>query len=1308
MKMHPSFISCYLFCMDRFVNAAVYFSRKKSYFKKFAFLFLAFVSTFLIQAQTTVSFNCGTATNWTVPACVTSINVTLEGAQGGGASGGLGAIVSGALTVVPGQVLQITVGCQPSGTAGGTGGGGAGQSASGGGNSSLGGGGATSINIGGVPVVVAGGGGGMGGGDTDGAGGDAGCPNGTDGVSPFGQGGFGGTTSAGGAGGPPWISSGNPGSNGSLGQGGAGGSDPCYNLGPGGGGGGGYYGGGGGGSDCFSSSPLGGGGGGGGSSLIPGGMSCGPTNTGDGSITIVYTAGTGVATASNGGPYCSGQTIQLNSTGGGPYSWSGPGGYTSTVQNPTRPISTTAMSGVYTVTVGSGGCTATATTNVVVNPTPTVTVNSATICPGGSTTLSASGATTYVWSPGTGLSSTTGASVTASPTVTTVYTITGTSGTCTSTATATVTVGGVISPSVNSPTICTGGSVTLTASGGTTYTWSPGTGLSATTGASVTANPGVTTVYTITAATGACSGTTTSTVTVINNPTVTVASATICAGSSTTLNANGGSTYAWSPGTGLSATTGASVTANPGTTTVYTITGSVGTCTDVTTATVSVNALPVVVPGSNSPLCVNQNLNLTSSGGTSYSWTGPNSFSSAQQNPTINGISSAGTGVYTVIVTDANNCVNSATINVQVNALPIVTVTGATVCVGATINLSSTGGVVYSWSGPNAYSSNQQNPGIPGATTNMSGSYVVTVTDANNCSNSNSTSVTVNPSLIINASNNAPICQNATLNLTSTSGVSWMWSGPNGFTSAQQNPNIANAQVNTTGTYTVIGTDANGCQGTATTTALINPLPTITTNSAAICLGQQTAALTANGASIYSWSPSTGLSGSSGSTVSGTPTVTTQYTVTGTDANGCVNTSITSIQVYALPNVTANSATICIGNSTTLTANGAISYSWSPMVGLSSGSGSSVTANPGSSTSYVITGTDANGCYDSGNSSVLVNPLPTVSVNSGSICGGGSTVLSATGANTYGWSPTTGISSSVGTSVSASPASTSTYVVSGTDINGCVNTATAVVSVNPLPVLTVSPTTSSGCAPVCVNLSNTASANGTCGWNFGDGASSANCGPTHCYTGQGTYTAILTFTDINGCISTATSMVSVYPVPDADFNMDPQPTTILDATIHFYDATSGAPVTSWNWTLGDPKNTSTSLPNPEFLYPDPGNYQVQLMVNTAYGCKDSITKTVIIQEDYSIYIPNAFSPNADGVNDVFMARGDGIKDLKMYIFDRWGNQVFFTEELGKGWDGSMKGKASEVVTEDVYVWKIIVKNFKGETKHLQGTVSLIK
>ena len=346
----------------------------------YATLFILFLSYNYSFSQTTVNFNyTGSSQNWTVPPGVTNISVTAAGAEGGGNNSGTGAIITGTMNVTPGQVLEIYVGGQGNCPSAGFNGGGKGQNANTAANASCGGGGATDIRISPYSVndrqIVAGGGGGQGGGSEDAIGGDAGCIIGDDGTSPFGFGGGGGTTSAGGTSGPPWTGGGNTGGVGFLSVGGDGATDPCYNNSPGGGGGGGYYGGGGGGSDCFASTPYGGGSGGGGSSYASNQVSCSDGtagNTGNGYLTITYTIVN--PTATNSGSYCEEDTIELfvvpASTS---YSWTGPNGFTSNLQNPTIPNSTLQNVGTYTVILDNDP-TLTSSTTVSIDPLPTYNV----------------------------------------------------------------------------------------------------------------------------------------------------------------------------------------------------------------------------------------------------------------------------------------------------------------------------------------------------------------------------------------------------------------------------------------------------------------------------------------------------------------------------------------------------------------------------------------------------------------------------------------------------------------------------------------------------------------------------------------------------------------------------------------------------------------------------------------------------------------------------------------------------------------------------------------------------------------------
>ena len=237
---------------------------------------------------------------------------------------------------------------------------------------------------------------------------------------------------------------------------------------------------------------------------------------------------------------------------------------------------------------------------------------------------------------------------------------------------------------------------------------------------------------------------------------------------------------------------------------------------------VTINPLPTPTITSNSPVCRNQPINFTGAGGTTYTWTGPGAYNSPVQNPTIALAQATNAGTYTLAVTDANGCSNSTTQNVVVNPLPVVTAAGSTVCSNTVISLSSGGASTYTWSGPNTYTSNAQNPNIPLAALNMTGAYTVTGTSALGCTNSAVANVSVialpNPAIV----SNTP-CVGATLTFTGSGGSTYSWTGPNGFTSNQQNPSIANVSLAANGTYTLIVT-AGICSNNTTALVTINSI----------------------------------------------------------------------------------------------------------------------------------------------------------------------------------------------------------------------------------------------------------------------------------------------------------------------------------------------------------------------------------------------------------------------------------------------------------------------------------------------------
>jgi len=765
----------------------------------------------------------------------------------------------------------------------------------------------------------------------------------------------------------------------------------------------------------------------------------------------------------------------------------------------------------------------------------------------------------------------------------------------------------------------------------------------------------------------------------------------ICAGASVTLQGSGGGTYAWSPATGLSSTTVANPTADPTQTTTYTLTVTTPNgCTDTDEVTVTVNAQPDVSAGPDQTICLGNSTTLQGSGGVTYAWSPADGLSATdvaapEASPTE-------TTTYTVTVTDANGCEGTDEVTVTVLTAGCIEIeaTGDSVCPGAcgTVSVAINEGTppfAITWS--NGLPATEGPHEVCPATTTT---YSVTVTDADGNTATATATVTVLGDAPANAGPDAGICDGGSTQLNATGGVSYSWSPPTGLSNAQIPNPIASPDETTV--YTVTVEDANGCTGSDQVTVTVNTAEGISAGpDASICLGNSTT-LQASGGVSYVWSPTTGLSSTTIADPVASPAVTTTYTVTVTDANGCEGSDEVTVTVNVLQGVDAGpDVTICTGASTVLTATGGESYAWSPATGLSDATSATPTASPTTTTTYTVTATDANGCTGTDQVTVTVTTLQTANAGPDqAICLGGSTTLAASGGVTYSWSPPLGLSDTTIPDPVAQPTATITYTVTVTDAEGCSGTDSMVLTVTPLDFANAGPD-----QEVCAGASTTLNASGGVSytWSPTTGLSDpAIPNPTVTPTGPITYTVVMR--DADGCIDSDEMSISILPLPTVSLGEDFEACLGQVRLI----AADGQPGQSYVWSTGDT--------GPIISVTTSGTYEVTAS-NACGTATDAIT--VIFSDcDCAIFIPNAFTPNGDGFNDVWQPVVCPVERYELFIFNRWGEMIWRTEDRDEPWDGRVIGGGNTVAQDEVYIYVLKLGIGPGENRRITGSVTLLR
>ncbi len=672
-------------------------------------------------------------------------------------------------------------------------------------------------------------------------------------------------------------------------------------------------------------------------------------------------------------------------------------------------------------------------------------------------------------------------------------------------------------------------------------------------------------------------------------------------------------------------------------------------------------------------------------------------------------------GTYNVAISDYNGCtIQSGPIFISQPPQLLITSQNATniSCFGYTASVAvvaagGTSPLTYSIGG--APQANGYFIGLHG------GTYTVTVTDGNGCSINSNTFNINEPTLmfILDSSYSDISCfnaQNGMLAVTPTGGTPPYQYNiiPAAYQTSNTFSNLA------PGNYVVTVTDNNGCRDSAHFT-LSQPTVLIidATSTDVKCNGGNdgTLAVTVNGGVVpYNlfWS-----NGATSYTVS--DVASGIYFVSVTDANNC---SISDTVIISQPQpmyITTSSDTVICRNTQAVIhaqATGGTSpyiYMWNGTQGMST-----ITVNTADPVTYQVYAMDVNGCFSdtaATNIAIYPNVVFNAFAQQDSVCSGSSTLIygDVSGGNGGPYVVYDESMEIINFPYSVIPITDHSYVFYAGDLMcGISARDTVLIRTIPIPSVLITADKYKGCQPFTVNFfATTDQVCETFLWNFGESSSlSYSQNPQHTYTSSGVYDVSVIATSEAGCsvYTMLSQFITVYPKPDARFNFDPSVASMLKPIIYFTNLST--PNTTNTWSFGD--GDSSSAIDPIHTYHAPGIYNPLLIVSTIHNCKDTVSYQVVIKDEVTFYAPSAFSPDLDGINDIFKIVGHGIDEatFEMWIYDRWGETIYNTKDINKGWDGGVKGKEKGKVGS--YVWMVSFNDFTGKKHVKSGYVTMIR
>lgn len=775
--------------------------------------------------------------------------------------------------------------------------------------------------------------------------------------------------------------------------------------------------------------------------------------------------------------------------------------------------------------------------------------------------------------------------------------------------------------------------------------------------------------------------------------------------------------------------------AAPGTYNTTLVAFNIFGCTD--TIVQAVTVLPQPQAGfSTNTVCANQAVVFsdTSSGSpTQWSWDfGDGSPLGNTQNPPHNYLL-GGTYPITLIVGNSAGCADTLVQNITVGTVPFPAFTATSVCLGnvtafTDLTTDPTPIAGYFWDFGDGNNSFQQNPNY---IYQNPGTYTVTLiaTNTSGCDSTITGTVTVTAPPVAAFSFDTVCVGSATTFTDISTGPpsSWLWDFGDATTSTS-GPIVTHTYANA-GTFLVslIASGGNGCVDQVyNVVTVVNTVQAAMSVNDSVCLNSAltfTDASTTNNATIAGWQWDFG----DGSPLDTNQNTAHTYVTVGTytvtlsvwASSGCVSIATQTITVNALPVASFAATTACENQQTIFTDNtpGTITqwqWDFGDLTGDTQQNPQHQYATAGIYVVELIVTTNG-GCSDTITNPVTVHAQPTAAFSATTVCWGDSTKFTSASSSTdgnivsYAWDFSDG-----GTSTLINPEheftiyNDSFYVMLIVQTQyGCIDTLVQLVQTYPVPVVQFSPDATSGCEDFLVNFTESSSiSNSTIVnwiWDFGDGSFTFTQNPTHTYTDSGSYYANLQVTTSDGCIfsDTMTFPIVVYPKPVADFTYSPQPVTITQPEVVFTDQSYGALM--WQYDFGD--FASSIQQDPTHEYADTGWYEVEQIVINQYGCRDTTMLPLRVEGVFTFFVPNTFTPNGNGTNDIFYGEGDGIREFTMYIFDRWGNLIFESHDPNVGWDGTINGTPCQ---EDAYVYRFEIKDVLWEDHKFVGHVNLIR